>query len=85
MYLFLVQLLCRLWCSVDCSACLSGAVFFVGSTEKKEASHLLGLKERHQNSDQHSNRIRAPCVASTAVETEEGKTKWPDRQRKENS
>ena len=34
-----------------------------GSTEKKEASHLLGLRGRHQC----SNRIRAPCVASTAV------------------
>ena len=40
------------------------------STEKKEASHLLGLRGRHQYSDQHSNRNRAPCVASTAVETE---------------
>ena len=36
------------------------------STEKKEASHLLGLRGRHQR----SNRNRAPCVASTAVETE---------------
>ena len=34
-----------------------------GSTEKKEASHLLGLRGRHQR----SNRNRAPCVASTAV------------------
>ena len=42
-----------------------------GSTEKKEASHLLGLKGRHQYSDQHSNQNRAPCVASTAVGTEE--------------
>ena len=42
-----------------------------GSTEKKEISHLLGLRGRHQYSDQCSNRSRAPCVASTAVETEE--------------
>ena len=40
------------------------------STEKKEASHLLGLIGRHQYSNQRSNRIRAPCVASTAVGTE---------------
>ena len=40
-----------------------------GSTEK-EASHLLGLRGRHQYSDQRSNRIRVPCVASTAVGTE---------------
>ena len=40
-----------------------------GST-KKEASHLLGLRGRHQYSDQRSNQNRAPCVASTAVETE---------------
>ena len=37
------------------------------STEEKGASHLLGLKGRHQYSDQRSNRNRAPCVASTAV------------------
>ena len=41
-----------------------------GSTEKKEASHLLGLRGRYQYSDQRSNRNRAPCVASTAVGTE---------------
>ena len=41
-----------------------------GSTEKKEASHLLGLRGRHQYSDQLSNQNRAPCVASTAVGTE---------------
>ena len=41
-----------------------------GSTEKKEASHLLGLRGRHQYSDQRSNRNRAPYVASTAVGTE---------------
>ena len=41
-----------------------------GSTEMKEASHLLGLRGRHQCSDQCSNRNRAPCVASTAVGTE---------------
>ena len=38
-----------------------------GSTEKKEASHLLGLRGRHPYSDQRSNQNRAPCVASTAV------------------
>ena len=42
-----------------------------GSTEKKMASHLLGLRGRHQYSDQRSNRNRAPCVASTAVGTED--------------
>ena len=42
-----------------------------GSTEKKEASHLLGLRGRHQYSDQRSNRNKAPCVAYTAVGTEE--------------
>ena len=41
-----------------------------GSTEKKEASHFLGLRGRHQYSDQRSNRNRAPCVAYTAVVTE---------------
>ena len=41
-----------------------------GSTEKKEVSHFLGLRGRHQYSDQRSNRNRAPCVASTAVGTE---------------
>ena len=56
-----------------------------GSTEKKEASHLLGLRGRHQYPDQRSNRNRAPCVASTAVGTEREVDKWPDRQRKENS
>ena len=40
-----------------------------GYTEKKEASHLLGLRGRHQYLDQRSNRNRAPCVASTAVGT----------------
>ena len=39
-------------------------------TEKKEASHLLGLRGRHQYSDQRSNRNRAPCVVSTAQGTE---------------
>ena len=43
---------------------------WLGSTEKKEASHLLGLRGRHQYSDQRYNRNRAPCVASTAVGTE---------------
>ena len=42
-----------------------------GSTEKKGASHLLGLIGRHQYSDQRSNRNRAPYVASTAVGTVE--------------
>ena len=42
-----------------------------GSTEKKEASHLLGLRGRHQYSDLRSNRNKALCVASTAVGTEE--------------
>ena len=37
------------------------------STEKKEASHLLRLRGRHQYSDQRSNQNRASCVASTAV------------------
>ena len=58
---------------------------WLGSTEKKEASHLLGLRGRHQHSDLHSNRIRAPCVASTTVGTEGRRTKWPDRQHKESS
>ena len=38
-----------------------------GSTEKKEASHFLGLRGRHQYSNQCSNRNRAPCVALAAV------------------
>ena len=41
-----------------------------GSTKKKEASHLLALRGRHQYSHQRSNRNRAPCVASAAVGTE---------------
>ena len=41
-----------------------------GSTEKKVASHLLGLKVRHQYLDQRLSRIRASCVASTAAGTE---------------
>ena len=32
---------------------------------------MLGLKKRHQCSDQRFCRIRAPCVVSTAAETEE--------------
>ena len=40
-----------------------------GST-KKEASHLLGLRGRHQYSVQRTNRNRAPCVASAEVGTE---------------
>ena len=46
------------------------AVSLVGSTEKKENSHFLGLRGRHQYSDQRSNRNRAPCVAFTTVGTE---------------
>ena len=41
-----------------------------GSTEKKEASHLLGLRGRHRYSDQRYNRNRAPCVTSIAIEAE---------------
>ena len=37
-----------------------------GSTAKKEALHLRGLRARHQYSDQRSNQNRAFCVASTA-------------------
>ena len=33
-----------------------------GSTEKKEASYLLGFRGRHQYSDERSNRIRALCL-----------------------
>ena len=44
-----------------------------GSTEEKETLHLLGLRGRHQYSDQRSNRNRAPCVASAAVGTESEK------------
>ena len=40
-------------------------------TEKKEASYLLGLRGRHQYSDQRSNRNRAPCEASIAERIEE--------------
>ena len=32
-----------------------------GSTEKKKASHLLGLRGRHQYSDQRSNRNNSLC------------------------
>ena len=56
-----------------------------GSTEKKKASHLLGLRGRHQYSDQRSNRVRTPCVACTAVGTEGRRTKWPDRQHKKSN
>ena len=41
-----------------------------GSTEKKEALHLLGLRGRHQYSDQRFSGNRPPCVAFTAVGTE---------------
>ena len=43
-----------------------------GFTEK-EASHFLGLRGRHQYSNQHYNRIKAPCVASNTVGTERKK------------
>ena len=43
-----------------------------GSTEMKEASCLLGLRGRHQYSDQRSTLIRALRVAYTAVWTEGG-------------
>ena len=43
----------------------------LGSTEKKEASHFLELRGRHQFSYQRSNQNRDPGVASTAVGTEE--------------
>ena len=43
-----------------------------GSTEKKQTSHFLELRERHQYLDQRSNRTKAPCVASTEVGAEEG-------------
>ena len=46
-----------------------------GSTEKKEASHLLELRGRHQYSDQFSRQIRAPWVASTEVGTEDQMTR----------
>ena len=41
----------------------------MGSTEKREASHFLRLRERYQYSDECSNQNRAPCLASTAVGT----------------
>ena len=41
------------------------------SNEKKKTSHLLGLRGRHQYSDQCYSRIRASCVASTAAGTKE--------------
>ena len=40
------------------------------STKKKEVSHLLGFRGKHQYTDQRSNRNRALCVASTAVGNE---------------
>ena len=43
-----------------------------GFTEK-EASHFLQLRGRHQYSDQRSNQIKAPCMASDTVETERKK------------
>ena len=56
-----------------------------GSTEKNEASCLLGLREKHQYSDQRFNRNRDPCVASTAVGTEGEEDQMARRQRKESS
>ena len=57
-----------------------------GSTEKKEASHLLGLRGRHQYADQRSNQNRAPLCGLHRIGDREGRrTKWPDRQRKESS
>ena len=49
---------------------LSWRLAWWGFTEKKEASHLFGLRGTYQYSDQRSNRNRAPCVVSTAEETE---------------
>ena len=60
-------------------------VSLVGSTEKKEASHLLGLRGRHYYSDQRTNQNRAPGVASTKGQPRRRRTKWPHRQRKESS
>ena len=40
------------------------------SIEKKEASHLVELRGRHQYSDQRFNRKRACCVASITMGTE---------------
>ena len=40
------------------------------STEKKEASHLLRLRGRHQYSDQRSNQNKASCITFNAVGTE---------------
>ena len=47
------------------------------STEKEKTSYLLGLRGRHQYSDQRSNRNIAPCVASTAVGTEGEEDQMP--------
>ena len=55
------------------------------STEKKEASHLLGLRGRHQYSDQRSNRNRALVCRPPQWEPRGRRTKLPDRQRKESS
>ena len=41
-----------------------------GSIEKKETSHLLRLRKRHQYLYQRSSRIRAPGVVFTTVGTE---------------
>ena len=56
-----------------------------GSTEKKEASHFLGLRGKHQYSDQRSNRNRALVWPPPQWGPRGRRTKWPDRQRKESS
>ena len=56
-----------------------------GSTEKKEASHLLELRGRHQYSDHRYNRNRALVWPPPQWGPRGRRTKWPDRQRKESS
>ena len=58
---------------------------FVEIHREKEASHLRGLRGRHQYSDRRSNQIKASCVISSAGGPWRRRTKWPDRQRKESS
>ena len=48
----------------------AGGLAWWGSTETKQASHMLGLRGRRHYSNQRSSEIRAPCVASTALGTE---------------
>ena len=50
-----------------------------GSTHKKKALHLLGLRGRHQYLNQCSNRNRAPCVAPPQWGPRGRTNKWPDR------